>query len=55
MFAPLGVHAEYVTQPAEIRPGARARARSGRPAIVNVITDPRIDAQTVAFATYGAI
>lgn len=55
MFAPLGAHTEHVTKPDDIRPALNRALAAGRPAIVNVVTDPRVDAHTVAFATYGAI
>ena len=55
MFAAIGAHAEHVTAPADIRPALQRALAAGRPAIVNVVTDPRVDAHTVAFANYSAI
>jgi acetolactate synthase-1/2/3 large subunit len=54
----LGCHGEYVEQPDEIRPAlerAKAAVQAGRPAVVNVITDPRARSQTVRFSIYRAI
>jgi thiamine pyrophosphate-dependent acetolactate synthase large subunit-like protein len=48
----LGAHGEFVDKPHEIR-GALERAQaSGKPAVVNVITDPAARAQTVRFSAY---
>jgi len=55
MFAPLGIHTEHVTRPDEIRPALERALACERVAVVNVITDPKVDAKTVAFSTYGAI
>jgi thiamine pyrophosphate-dependent acetolactate synthase large subunit-like protein len=55
MFAPLGLHTEHVTDPSDIRPALERAFAAGGPALINVITDPKIDAATVSFATYGAI
>jgi thiamine pyrophosphate-dependent acetolactate synthase large subunit-like protein len=53
MFAAIGCHGEYVEDPAEIRPALERAAASGKPAVVNVITDPSARAQTVRFADYS--
>lgn len=53
-----GCHGEYVEQPDDIRPAlerANAAVATGKPAVVNVITDPRARSQTVRFSTYRAI
>jgi acetolactate synthase-1/2/3 large subunit len=53
-----GCHGEYVEAPDEIRPAlerANAAVQAGKPAVVNVITDPRARSQTVRFSTYRAI
>jgi len=52
MAEAFGAHAEYVDKPHEIRPALERAAASGKPAVVNVITDPRARAQTVRFSAY---
>ena len=48
----LGAHGEFVEKPHEIRPALERAWASGRPALVNVITDPKARAQTVRFSAY---
>jgi thiamine pyrophosphate-dependent acetolactate synthase large subunit-like protein len=55
MMQPLGCHGEYVEQPDDIRPALERAAASGKPAVVNVITDPRARSSTVRFSSYRAI
>ncbi len=50
-----GGHGEYVERPEEIRPALERAAASGKPAVVNVITDPAARSATVSFANYRAI
>jgi acetolactate synthase-1/2/3 large subunit len=53
-----GCHGEYVEKPDDIRPAlerANAAVAAGKPAVVNVVTDPRARSQTVRFSTYRAI
>jgi acetolactate synthase I/II/III large subunit len=38
----LGCHAELVSTPAELRPALDRALCSGRPAVVNVLTDPSV-------------
>jgi acetolactate synthase I/II/III large subunit len=38
----LGCHAELVTEPAELRPALERSFEAGRPALVNVLTDPEV-------------
>ncbi|MGH2881764.1 MAG: thiamine pyrophosphate-dependent enzyme, partial [Solirubrobacteraceae bacterium] len=38
----LGCHAELVRSPAELRPALDRALASGRPAVVNVLTDPSV-------------
>src|SRR5207249_2853079 len=52
MAEAFGAHAEYVDKPHEIRPALERAAASGKPAVVNVITDPKARAQTVRFSAY---
>lgn len=48
----LGCHAEHVEHPDGIRPALARAAESGRPALVNVVTDATARARTARFATY---
>jgi len=50
-----GAHGEYVERPEDIRPALERAAASGKPAVVNVITDPHARSSTVSFAAYRAI
>ncbi len=48
----LGCHGEHVEKPNEIRPSlerAQAAVHAGKPAVVNVVNDPRARSQTVRF------
>ncbi|CNK49499.1 acetolactate synthase [Mycobacterium tuberculosis] len=38
----LGGHGELVSTPAELRPALERAFTSGRPAVVNVLTDPNV-------------
>ena len=51
----LGAHGEYVNRPQDIRPALERAAASGKPAVVNVITDPDARSSTVSFASHRAI
>ncbi|HLW46359.1 MAG TPA: thiamine pyrophosphate-binding protein [bacterium] len=53
MFGAIGCHAEYVEDPDLIRPALERAAASGRPAVVNVRTDPAARAQTQRYADYS--
>jgi acetolactate synthase-1/2/3 large subunit len=48
----LGAHGEFVEKPHEIRPALERAFASGKPAVVNVITDHKARAQTVRFSAY---
>jgi len=48
----LGAHGEFVEKPHEIRPALERAYASGKPAVVNVITDHKARAQTVRFSAY---
>jgi acetolactate synthase-1/2/3 large subunit len=52
MAMDLGAHGEFVEKPGEIRPALDRAAASGKPAVVNVITDFRQRATTVRFSAY---
>jgi thiamine pyrophosphate-dependent acetolactate synthase large subunit-like protein len=52
MAEAFGAHGEFVDKPHEIRPALERAAASGRPAVVNVLTDPKARAQTVRFSAY---
>ena len=47
-----GAHGEYVEKPDDIRPALERARFSGKPAVVNVITDFRARATTVRFSAY---
>jgi thiamine pyrophosphate-dependent acetolactate synthase large subunit-like protein len=54
----LGCHGEHVAKPDGIRLAlerAQAAVHAGKPAVVNVVTDPRARSQTVRFSTYQPI
>ena len=48
----LGAHGEFVEKPHEIRPALERAFASGKPAVVNVLTDDKARAQTVRFSAY---
>jgi acetolactate synthase-1/2/3 large subunit len=48
----LGAHGEFVEKPHEIRPALERAYASGKPAVVNVITDDKARAVTVRFSAY---
>jgi thiamine pyrophosphate-dependent acetolactate synthase large subunit-like protein len=48
----LGAHGEFVEKAHEIRPALERAFASGKPAVVNVITDDKARAQTVRFSAY---
>ena len=52
MAETLGAHGEYVDKPHEIRPALERAWASGKPAVVNVITDFKARATTVRFSAY---
>src|SRR5438094_6048409 len=52
MAMDLGAHGEFVEKPHDIRPALERAFASGKPAIVNVITDHKARAQTVRFSAY---
>ena len=54
MAEALGCHGEYVETPGEIRPALERAAASGKPAVVNVITDPSARAPAPEFTAYNA-
>lgn len=56
MVEPLGCHGEHVEEPSQIRPALErglAAVASGRPALVNVVTDYAARAVSSAFASYS--
>ncbi|MEW6666896.1 MAG: thiamine pyrophosphate-binding protein [Thermodesulfobacteriota bacterium] len=52
MARELGAHGEFVEKPQEIRPALERALASGKPAVVNVMTDDKARAQTVRFTAY---
>lgn len=55
MFEPLGVHVEFVEHPAELRPALERALAAGRPALVNVVTDPTATAETVRYSVHQSV
>jgi thiamine pyrophosphate-dependent acetolactate synthase large subunit-like protein len=45
MFQAIGCHGEHVESPEDIAPALRRAGESGRPAVINVVTDPAARAQ----------
>ena len=41
-WRPLGGHGELVSEPDELRPALEGAFASGKPALVNVLTDPDV-------------
>ena len=52
MAQDFGAHGEYVEKPHEIRAALDRAAASGKPAVVNVVTDYRARATTIRFSAY---
>jgi thiamine pyrophosphate-dependent acetolactate synthase large subunit-like protein len=52
MAIDLGAHGEFVGKPHDVRPALERAFASGKPAVVNVITDHTARAQTVRFSAY---
>jgi thiamine pyrophosphate-dependent acetolactate synthase large subunit-like protein len=52
MAEAFGAHGEFVDKPHEIRPALERAWASGKPAVVNVITDFKARATTVRFSAY---
>jgi thiamine pyrophosphate-dependent acetolactate synthase large subunit-like protein len=50
-----GAYGELVERPKDIRPALERAVKSGKPAVVNVITDAHARSSTVSFANYRAI
>ncbi len=50
-----GAYGEYVERAQDIRPALERAVKSGKPAVVNVVTDPSARSSTVSFAAYRAI
>jgi thiamine pyrophosphate-dependent acetolactate synthase large subunit-like protein len=53
MAQDFGAYGEYVEKPHEIRPALERAAASGKPAVVNVITDYKARASTIRFSAYS--
>ena len=49
----LGAHGEYVDEPGQIRPALERAFASGKPAVINVVTDPRANSTTQSFGVYA--
>lgn len=50
-----GGYGEFVEKPEDIRSALERAAASGKPSVVNVVTDPHARSSTVSFANYRAI
>jgi acetolactate synthase-1/2/3 large subunit len=50
-----GAYGEFVEKPDDIRGALERAAASGKPSVVNVVTDPHARSSTVSFANYRAI
>jgi acetolactate synthase-1/2/3 large subunit len=49
----VGAHGEHVEKPDDIRPALERAWASGKPAVVNVVTDYKARATTVRFSAYS--
>jgi len=54
MATVFGAHGEFVERPEDIRPALERAVASGKPAVINVITDPSARSSTQSFAAYRA-
>ena len=52
MAMELGAHGENVEKPEQVRPALERAFASGKPAVVNVMTDEKARATTVRFSAY---
>ena len=50
-----GAHGEYVEKFEDIRPALERTVASGKPAVINVIVDPKVQSSTQSFVEYKAI
>lgn len=55
MAEALGAYGELVEEPAEIRPAIERAIASGRPAVVNVLTDPKAKAETARYSVHESV
>jgi acetolactate synthase-1/2/3 large subunit len=51
----LGAHVEHVEEPSAIRPALLRALGSGRPSLVNVVTDPTATAETVRYSVHQSV
>ena len=49
----LGTHGEYVDRPEQLRPALERAFASGKPAVINVVTDPHARSTTQSFGVYA--
>ena len=49
----LGAHGEYVDRPEQLRPALERAFASGKPAVINVVTDPEANSTTQSFGVYA--
>jgi thiamine pyrophosphate-dependent acetolactate synthase large subunit-like protein len=54
MFAPLGIHTEFVEEPDQIRPAIERALASGGTALVNVLTDSDAKSETARYTPHAS-
>jgi len=52
MFGSVGCHAAFIEDPEDIRQALDEALQSGKPAVINVITDPQARAQSFGHMSY---
>lgn len=55
MFEGLGAYTEFVEEPDAIRPALERAIASGRPAIVNVLTDPNAASESARYSAHESV
>jgi acetolactate synthase-1/2/3 large subunit len=55
MAEAFGAYGEYVDKPEDIGPALQRAVASGKPAVINVVTDPQARSSTQSFAAYRAV
>ncbi len=55
MAEAFGAYGEYVEKPEDIGPALQRAVASGKPAVINVVTDPQARSSTQSFAAYRAV
>ena len=52
MFAPVGCHTAFIEDPEDVGPALDEALQSGKPAVINVITDPKARAESYGHMSY---